>query len=70
MADPLKTSIITSVYIVDELFRERARLSVKEPETEDLGQRASRLIDRLDKGLRELPDEDGGFFPGRRNNFV
>jgi len=59
--DPLKTSILTSVYIVDELFRERARFSTRESDTEELGRLANRLIDRLDQRLRALPDEDGGF---------
>ena len=52
--DPLKTSILASVYIVDELFRERARGSTRDADTEELGRAAERLIERLDRSLNSL----------------
>lgn len=56
VGDPLKASILASVYIVDELFRERERGSSRQPEGEELGRMADRMIARLDRGLDALPD--------------
>jgi cell division protein ZapA len=47
VGDPLKASLLTNVYLVDELFRERARLSTRDTARE-LGRWPINLIDRLD----------------------
>jgi cell division protein ZapA (FtsZ GTPase activity inhibitor) len=60
VGDPLKASILASVYIVDELFRERSRLPPCDPEADELGELADRMIDRLDKGLSVLPENAEG----------
>ncbi len=57
--DALKTSILASVYIVDELFRARSGFPSTGAEAEELGRLANRMIDRLDRGLSGLADADG-----------
>ena len=56
--DPLKASILTSVYIVDELFRERSRSSGRDSDTEELGRLADRLIARIDRSLESAAEGD------------
>lgn len=57
VGDPLKTSILASVYIVDELFRERAKMSSRDSDTEEAGRRTNQLIDRLDRSLKSLSED-------------
>ncbi len=54
VTDPLKTSILASVYIVDELFRERDRRGGRADDPEELGRAADRLIERLERKLASL----------------
>lgn len=54
LTDPLKTSILASVYIVDELFRERSIRSTREDDGDELGRAADRLIERLERALSDL----------------
>ncbi|NLJ46424.1 MAG: cell division protein ZapA [Treponema sp.] len=66
VTDPLKTSILTSVYIVDELFRERAHRPSREADQEELGRAADRMIERLERALSDLdtdPDVGGSDAP-------
>lgn len=58
VTDPLKASILASVYIVDELFRERSRLSSRDADAEELGLAADRLIQRLEKSLESLDEAE------------
>ena len=57
VTDPLKTSILASVYIVDELFQERLSRSSRDAERDEMGQAADRLIERLDRALSNLEIE-------------
>ncbi|HSV56377.1 MAG TPA: cell division protein ZapA [Magnetospirillaceae bacterium] len=57
VADPLKTSILTSVYLVDELFRERASSPGHASDGEELERIADRLIERLQERLAVLEGE-------------
>jgi len=63
VTDPLKASILASVYIVDELFRERSRLSSLDADSEELGLAADRLIQRLERSLESLDEATGGDSP-------
>ncbi len=54
VTDPLKTSILASVYIVDELFRERSNRGAREADRDELGRAADRLIERLERALSDL----------------
>lgn len=58
VTDPLKTSILASVYIVDELFRERGRRGGRD-DPEELGRAADRLIERLENKLASLESDPG-----------
>lgn len=62
VTDSLKTSILTSVYIVDELFRERSGAANRNPDPDEIGEAADRLIERLDRALSDLEtgSEPGG----------
>jgi len=59
VADSLKTSILTSVYLVDELFRERPGAAARNPD--EIEAAAVRLIERLE---RPLLDVEAGSGPG------
>lgn len=61
VTDPLKTSILTSVYLVDELYRERSGAAARNPDTDEIEAAADRLIERLE---RALSDVEAGSGPG------
>lgn len=64
VTDPLKQSILASIYILDELFRERVEHSVHKDLDSDVGkelsQIAQRLIARIDTTLREAGNIGSG----------
>lgn len=64
VTDPLKTSILASVYIVDELFRERTNRSSREADQDELGRAADRLIERLERAISDLEPGPGPENPG------
>lgn len=61
--DPLKASILAGVYLVDELYRERAGTAARpgfSAQDVDLGAVAERLIATIDDSLRPAAPTDGG----------
>jgi cell division protein ZapA (FtsZ GTPase activity inhibitor) len=64
VSDPLKQSILASIYILDELFRERVEHSVHRDLDSDMGnelsQIAQRLIARIDTTLRDAGNVSAG----------
>ena len=54
MADPLKISLLVSLNIIDQLFKERERSTiVPQAEYEELERMTKHLIDRIDESLIE-----------------
>lgn len=59
VTDPLKTSILTSVYLVDELFRERSGAAARSPDPDEIEAAADRLIERLERALSDVEAGSG-----------
>ncbi|PIE04716.1 MAG: cell division protein ZapA [Spirochaetales bacterium] len=56
IADPMKISLLTSFYIIDELFREKARDGQENPlpeESEEMEKIALRLISEIDNVISD-----------------
>ena len=54
MADPLKISLLVSLNIIDQLFKEKERSTrIPQDEYEELERMTKHLIDRIDESLME-----------------
>ena len=54
MADPLKISLLVSLNIIDQLFKEKERSTpIPQAEHEELERLTKHLIDRIDESLME-----------------
>ncbi|MCG8452614.1 MAG: cell division protein ZapA [Spirochaetales bacterium] len=61
VADPMKISLLTSFYIIDELMREKSRGSkdgVLPEEAEEMEKIALRLMSEIDAAIANLPKQE------------